>query len=116
MTVSGFTRRRTVSIPSTHERARPRETIGNRQPLLLFLTLENDKLMAQGKDFCLECTSRTKRITEDGEQGNRAPSSQRSLSMSRVSAIGTATIEFLVGTVIKGERAFLKSCCFALRL
>jgi hypothetical protein len=51
----------------------PEETIGDRQPqaLLLVLALEDEKLMAQGKDFCLECNSCTERVTQDGEQGNQ---------------------------------------------
>ena len=58
--------------PNTGE-PNPKKTIGQRQPQPLFLVpaLEDEKLMAQGKDFCLECHSRAERITQDCEKGNQ---------------------------------------------
>ena len=48
----------------------PKKTTCKRQPESLFLVLavEDQKLMAQGKDFCLECNSHDERITEDREK------------------------------------------------
>ena len=50
--------------PNTGE-PNPKKTIGKRLPESLFLVLgvEDEKLMAQGKDLCLECSSRAERIT-----------------------------------------------------
>ena len=79
----------------------PEETIGDRQPQALFLVpaLEDEKLMAQGKDFCLECNSCTERITQDGEQGNQGRHHRRVGYRSfALSSIDTVRIEFLVGT------------------
>ena len=41
------------------------------QSLFLVPALEDKKLMAQGKDFCLEGSSRTERITEENKHGNQ---------------------------------------------
>ena len=51
----------------------PKKTIGKRQPQPLFLVpaLEDKKLMARGKDLCLECNSRAERITQDREKGKQ---------------------------------------------
>ncbi len=42
-------------------------------------TLENEKLMAQGKDFCLQTNSRTERITKSGEDANQDREHHQSL-------------------------------------
>jgi len=74
MTVSGLTMRRGRSPfrPNTGE-PNPNKPIGKRQPQPPFLVpaLEDEKLMPQGKDFCLECNSGAERITQDSEQGNQ---------------------------------------------
>ncbi|MGA2372256.1 MAG: hypothetical protein ABSG11_16440, partial [Candidatus Korobacteraceae bacterium] len=61
--------------------------------------------MAQGKDFCLECNSCTERITQDSEQGNQGrhhrPEAYRGPALS---AIGSATIEFLVRTTVREKK------------
>ena len=59
-------------------RARPREpnpekTVKGRQresPVLV-AALENENLMSQGEDFCVQCNSRWQRITKSGEQENK---------------------------------------------
>jgi hypothetical protein len=58
--------------PNTGE-PNPKKTIGQRQPqpLLLLPALEDEELMAQGKDFCLECNSGAERITQDREKGKQ---------------------------------------------
>jgi len=55
--------------------------------------------MAQSKDFCLKGSSRTERITEENEHGNQDRGHrQEAYRCTARSAIGTARIEFLVGT------------------
>ena len=90
----------------------PEEPIGDRQPQPLFLVpaLEDKKLMAQGKQFCLECNSRTERITEENEHGNQDRGHrQEAYRCPALSAIGTARIEFLVGTPLFTTRTGLIS-------
>src|SRR6516225_1366021 len=59
--------------PNTGE-PNPKKTIGQRQPQPLFLlpALEDKKLMAQGKDLCLECNSRAERISRIVRKENRS--------------------------------------------
>jgi hypothetical protein len=38
--------------------------------MLLVSALEDENLMTQGKDFCLQCNSRPERIAEADEQEN----------------------------------------------
>ena len=79
----------------------PQQVIGDRQPqpLLLVPALDDEKLMAEGKDLCLKCNSFTERITQDGEQGNQdRHHRQEAYRCPALSTIGTARIEFLGGT------------------
>ena len=71
MTISDFTMRRAdLHSGQIRECQNPKKTTCKRQPESLFLVLavEDQKLMAQGKDFCLECNSHEERITEDREK------------------------------------------------
>ena len=65
-------KRRFPVRPNTRE-PNPENTIKGRQLESPFLVpaLENEKLMAQGEDFCLQSDSRTERITKSGEQANQ---------------------------------------------
>src|SRR6516164_1017046 len=58
--------------PNTQE-PNPEKTIKGRQPesTLLVPALENEKLVAQGENFCLQSSSRTERITKSREQENQ---------------------------------------------
>jgi hypothetical protein len=86
--------------PNTEE-PDPEDPVGDRQlqPLFLFLALEDEQLMTQGKDFCLERNSCTQGIAQDSEQGNKGrhhrPEAYRCPALS---AITTARTEFLLGT------------------
>src|SRR5271165_7237555 len=80
----GFLKRRLRRNQTTHVKAGPAPGLF----LLVRRTLENETLMAQGKDFCPE------------SKENRTASSPRSLldAPELLSAIGRARIEFLAGT------------------
>ncbi len=63
-----------ISSPPRDGRDRPKKRpVGDRQPHPIFLVpvLEDEKLMAQGEDFCLQSSSRTERITKRGEEESR---------------------------------------------
>ena len=59
----------------------PEKTIKGRQLESPFLgpALENEKLMAQGEDFCLQSNARTERIAKSGEQENQYREHHQSL-------------------------------------
>jgi hypothetical protein len=84
--------------------------------MLLVPALEDENLMTQGKDFCLQCNSRPERIAEADEQENQdRKHRQEAYRCSALSAISTARIEFLVGTrqncncqILKEPRALIK--------
>jgi hypothetical protein len=65
-------KRRPPVRPNTRE-PNPEKTIKGQQLESPFLVppLENEKLMAQGEDFCLQSNSRTERITKSGEEENQ---------------------------------------------
>ena len=62
-------KRRFSVLPNTRE-PNPEKTIKGRQLESPFLVpaLENEKLMAQGEDFCLQSRSRTERITKNSQE------------------------------------------------
>jgi hypothetical protein len=90
-----------LSSPAKYGRPNPKEPVSGRQThaMLLGPALEDENLMTQGKDFCLQCNSRPERIAEADEQGNQdREHRQEAYRCPALSAISTARIEFLVGT------------------
>ena len=67
-------KRRFPVRPNTRE-PNPEKTIKGRQLESPFLVpaLENEKLMAQGEDFCLQSSSRAERITKQMSRRNVGP-------------------------------------------
>jgi hypothetical protein len=90
-------KRRFSVRPNTRE-PNPEKTIKGRQLESPFLVaaLENEKLMAQGEDFCLQSSSRTERITKGGEQGNQHREHHQSLLPHRAKCNQVSENEFLV--------------------
>jgi len=89
-------KRRFPVRPNTRE-PNPEKTITGRQPEspLLVPAPENEKLVAQGENLCLQSNSRTERITKSREQENQdLEHPPEPIAILRLSAISSARMSF----------------------